>query len=168
MSTNLKIIHNKDQDNNNIVNLKEDISNIYETSSQAIYRISPIIIKEDNNICFPIISADDTNSHNIKSIIKDNFIEKFNLSDDQRFDNDYKLIKIATNLNKDDDYIQLREPEDEDEPRKYYDKFNLFQSFYFSSDPLGNKSEFVDEEETCEIKFETMEDKFSRIFNITV
>lgn len=164
MSNNIKLIHNKDQDTN-LDEIKKDVKNIYATSSQAIYRISPILVKEDTNTYFPIISADSTNSHHIKTLHKDNFIEHFEA---QKFENDYKLVNIALNCGKEDDYINLREPEDEDEPRKYFDKFNLLQAFYFSSDPLANQSEFVDEDETCEIKFEKIEDKFSRIFNITV
>ena len=167
MSKNITLIHNKENDTH-LEEIKKEAGKIYETTSQAIYRISPILVKEDTNIHFPIISSDNTNIHRIKSIHKDNFIEKFALNEDQKTDNEYKTIDITTNQGEEDNYIELRLQEDEDEPRKYYDKYNLTQAFYFSCDPLSNKSEFIDEDEQCEIKFESMEDKLSRIFNISV
>jgi hypothetical protein len=164
MSNNIRLLHIKDEEKN-IEEIKKGANKINETNSQAIYRISPILIKEDNGLSFPLISAENTHKHNL---IKENYVEKFSLSEDQKFENDYKLINIATNKGSEDNHIELRLPEDEEEPRKYYDKYNLYNAFYFSCDPLSSKSEFIDEDEEIVIKYESIEDKLTRIFGITV
>jgi hypothetical protein len=154
MDKNNKIILYKDDDNTDIKTLP---ANFYETSSQAIYRISPVLIKEETGIYYTINKTTKESSSKLNNIKKEMFWNKYETKEDD--------IGPTNIIDEIIEPIEVKQAEEEDQPRKFLDKDNLIKSFLFAFDPLS-VAEYDEEDESSEVRFENINDRLEKLFDI--
>jgi hypothetical protein len=175
-----------------------DKEQIIQTSSQAVYRISPVLLTKvsDSSFVYPKIklsTAEDSdviNKHIIDGIDKIDSTsdktqvkEKFSLKEDVfNYDKNHhdKLLEsniieiVQSNITNGeevhDEFTSIKKPTEEDDQRKNMDKYNLLRGFSFAYDPYSNYSKIDYDEDNfeSEIKFEKVEDKLERILGIKI
>jgi hypothetical protein len=150
-----KIILYKDDEYTDIKTLT---NNVHETSSQAIYRISPILSKEDTGNVYTIYKATKETSSKLNSIKKEMYWDRFNNKDDE--------IEPTNIIDEIIEPIYLKQVTDEEEQRKFLDKDNLIKSFLYTYDPLSLTTEYDDEDESSEVKFENISERLEKLFDI--
>jgi hypothetical protein len=154
---NAKLIIYKEDDNTDVKTLT---SNIYETSSQAVYRISPILVKEESGNNYCLLKTNKETSSKLNNLKTEMYWDKFTNKDSE--------IEATNIIDEIIEPIELKQTEDEDEPRKFLDRDNLVKAFLFSFDPLSNRLTGYSEEEqnTEDIKFEHISNRLGNLFNI--
>jgi len=141
----IRLLYHKDSDNEansieNISNLKS-LKNIKitETFSQAIYRISPLVVYSGH---------DEFVKPKIKIVSEE--IDEYKFESDNKFEDEFVDVSKNDLISNEEENIsnkiEIKIP-DEDEPRKNLDKFNFFRGFQFAFDPYNFKSELNDEED---------------------
>jgi hypothetical protein len=150
-----KLILYKDDDNTEIKTLT---SNVYETSSQAVYRISPVVSKEESGNHYTIYKATSDTAAKLNNIKKEMYWDRFSIKEDD--------IEPTNIIDEIIEPIELKKVEDEDEQRKFLDKDNLIKAFLFTYDPMSCTAEYDEEDESSEVKFESVQDRLEKIFDI--
>lgn len=195
--TNVELIYFKDLDTANDENVETLKSSVFsnqknvETSSQAIYRISPVVVmKYDkkghknhfDHLIYPKIKVtpeDMADKNNFKfnaevdrKTMKNKWEVKLDVfnkdvsSAHEQPDSNFVDVVDADNVTND---IDLKTPEEEDDPRKHLDKFNLFRGFQFSMDPFNIRSDltYEDNYDNCEVKFDSVGKRVEELFGIS-
>jgi hypothetical protein len=150
------------------------------TESQAIYRISPVVIQSHDKFVFPKVKVsgqkDFTLSHH-KSLSKFEIAQVKNKFEAK--ENVFGTVKAHENQHSDfldvvdgekqrdeSTLTKLQKPEDEEDGRKHLDKYNLLKAFKFVFDPYDSKIELNNEEDYSEsnLQFASVDDKFESLF----
>ena len=165
-----------------IVNKKE----FTHTNSQAVYRISPVVICEKSKeLIYPKVKvveedlkAYEKNKVNLKEDEK-NIKHKFDVKENV-FGKEVN-VREATESNfievvdpaydgEEHDHVdgEIKKPEDEEDQSKHLDKFNLLKAFRFVNDPFNLKTEFTYDEDyhNTELNFEAVDKRIENLFGI--
>ena len=161
------------------------------TDSQAIYRISPVVISDsyDENFVYPKLKV-----QNLDEALA--YSKEIDISTDynsvkQRFDlkeamyaatgeaasqleiesesNFLDVMDPTLDIN-DTDIVGLKKPENDEDPRKDLDKFNLFKGFTYAYDPLNTKSKinYDEDYENCKVEFFSADTQIKDLLNINL
>jgi hypothetical protein len=166
----LLIYYNDETINQNLLNQHKST---LTTNSQAIYRISPTIVKKTkNNFAYPKIKINENDNLNYSTSTTDEENKlnlKFERTEDKIIDDNLKLENYLSNTDKDMiiGEIEIKKPDEDTDTRKYLDRYNLLRSFLFSMDPYNNISHLEgDENDEATLTFETLKDRLSNLFDI--
>ncbi len=136
------------------------------TNSNAIYRISPILTKDKNNISYPLLKVIQNEYELIERISKENF-------DDIKNENFVsKIIIQEKELNKSEEnkenLYEVKIPDEDDiKPRAPLDRNNLIRSFCITMDTYKHRLEFDnDDEDEPDVLIENLEEKLKNLFDI--
>jgi hypothetical protein len=161
------------------------------TDSQAIYRISPVVIadKSHGNFVYPKLRVQDLDealaySKEIDISTDYNSVkQKFDLKEAMNaatgeaasqleLESESNFLDVVDpNLDiNDSEIISIKKPENEEDPRKHLDKFNLFKGFSYAYDPLNTKSRmnYDDDYENCEVEFFSADTQIKDLLDINL
>jgi hypothetical protein len=147
------------------------------TSNLSISKISPVIILEKNkSLKYPKVKVTIDELDQIVSSQRNINIEQDLKNIQNKFDpkkseeNMKDEIDKDENSNDDDKHIKLLEPEDEEDPRKNLDKYNLFKGFVYAFDPFNTRSHLENEDDVdnFDVNFDTMENRLKEMFGIKI
>ena len=154
------------------INEFKQISQKFEnktTKSNAIYRISPILTKDKNNISYPTLIV--PNSQNeLTEVIEKISKEDFNDINNKLFVS--KIIDEEKDIDKNEEnkenFYEIKVQDEEDiNPRAPLDRHNFVRSFCITMDTYKDRVEFDDEdEENPDIIVESLEEKLNNLFDI--
>jgi hypothetical protein len=138
------------------------------TNSNAIYRISPILTYDKNNISYPLLKVTqneyETIERNLKEDYNDlkneNFLSKINLGEREK--------ELNTNEENKENLYEVKIPDEDDiKPRAPLDRNNLVRSFCITMDTYNNRVVFDDEDEDePDVLIENLEEKLKNLFDI--
>ena len=183
-------------ENTNIHNLLDDnvskliavSQNHKSTNSQAVYRISPVVIYKNShkeNFVYPKVKVEGDqdlegkskiNPHEDSHVIKNRFEAKDSVfgkvpeAKEQSSSNFLEVVDPEYNESSNKEFdCEIKKQQDEDEGRKHLDKFNLLRGFQFAFDPFNNRSNLNYEEDYTEsnLEFESVDVRLENIFGIT-
>ncbi len=170
-----------------IKNLSKEIKSNTCTSSQGIYRISPVVVnigtkdffypkvkltQEDINDKKHLKCVSGGHSHEIQNSfdVKENVFGREPNPNEQTQSNFVEVCDPEFDAEKSQEVIdaEIKKPEDEEDGRKHLDKFNLFNGFRFTNDPFNLKSKISYEEDytETEVESETMDSRIKNLFGI--
>ncbi len=152
------------------------------TDSQAIYRISPVLINSQDGFVYPkvkLLNKEDLHSCSLIAQskieiaqVKNKFEAKENVfgnkvGSNEKTHSDFLDVVCGEDVEQKED-IDLKKPEDEDEGRKHFDKYNLLKAFKFVMDPYGSKAELNHEDDFTEsnLQFESVASKMESLFGL--
>lgn len=178
MNKNLSLIYYKDDEANpNVEELKKSVGNVLSTNSMAVYRMSPVIVMQgEKTMTYPILSADkdslskdNRKTLNIKEDVK-TIKEKYALTEDQKMEQVMSTGNYLSNLGDELDLgLDIKKPDEENDNRKYMDRYNLIRGFLYSVDPYMNRSQLLGEDDDYSdsaVKFEDLTEKLENLFDI--
>lgn len=152
------------KDNKQIQKLEKII-----TTSQAVYRISPILLKDKNNISYPTLMVPH-NENELAEVIEKIAKEDFNDIKNKNFvsNNQNGEKDIDKDEENKENLYEIKSPDEDDiKPRAPLDKHNLVRSFCITMDTYKDRVEFDDEdEENPDIIVENLEEKLNNLFDI--
>jgi hypothetical protein len=171
-----------------LIYFKEDsehglkIKNSTSTDSQAIYRISPVLILEKGKeLVYPKVKIQEKDLQNFEKNkidlksdekeIKNKFEVKENIFNKEPQANeacDSNFIDIVDAEQEDNLEFEIKKPEDEEDQRKHLDKYNLFKAFNFVNDKSNLKSDLTTDDDYLEtqITFDSIDNRLEKIFGI--
>ena len=168
----------------------EEIANLKVfTDSQAIYRISPVLATNTSTgFVYPKIKVDNLDeaiaySREIDTTTDYNVTKtKFELRDalsaynseavshlEIDCESNY-LDAVEPNFDLNSVITKVQRPENEDDPRKNLDKYNLFKAYTYASDPLNTKTHFKHDGnyENCEVEFFSVDTQIKDLLDINL
>jgi hypothetical protein len=159
------------------------------TNSQAVYRISPLIIAKGSNnkdFVYPKVKLqdddaiskgpfthtfDDLHHHEIQNKFdaRDNVFGKEPNFKEQTESNFLGVVDPEFDgETKEEIDAEVKTPEDEDDARKHLDKLNFLKGFRFVNDPFNSKSALTFEEDyrDAEVTVEGIDKRIENLFGI--
>jgi hypothetical protein len=170
-----------------IKSLSNEIKSNSSTNSQAIYRISPVVVnKGTRDFFYPKVKLtqedlnerkyskveSDGHSHEIqnKFDVKENVFGREPNPNEQSQSNFVEVSDPEFDAQKSHEVVdtEIKKPEDEEDGRKHLDKFNLLNGFRFVNDPFNLKSKITYEEDytEAEVESESMDQRIKTLFGI--
>jgi hypothetical protein len=162
------------------------------TESQAMYRISPVlIVDKSNGFVYPKIKVENLDealeySKGIDSSTDYNSVkQKFNLKEAMNLafssqggmsqidleseSNFLDVVDPNFDINN-SEFTIIKKPENEEDPRKHLDKFNLIKGFTYAYDPLNTKSKmnYDEDYDNCQIEFFSAETQIKDLLDINI
>lgn len=160
------------------------------TESQAIYRISPVlIVDKSHGMVYPKLKVENLDealeySKEINTTTDYNTLkQKFDLKEAMNLayttQEGMSQLEIESESNfldvvdpkfdiSNTEYTSIKKPENEEDPRKHLDKFNLIKGFTYAFDPLNTKSRMNYDEDfdNCEVEFFSAETQLKDLLDI--
>ena len=142
--------------------LKDESKCFIEVTAPAMQKISPMLILDQGEILVhPFINIENKKELFNEVIPKESILI-------QSFEK-IKEIEESDLIRSESKEIELVKPEDNNQEKRHFDKYNLIRGFVFSHDPLDsftfNSSEEFDD---VELKYDNLNDKLNNIFGIKI
>jgi hypothetical protein len=162
------------------------------TESQAIYRISPVlIVDKSHGFVYPKLNVENLDeaieySKEINTSTDYNSVkQKFDLKEAMSMaynslgamshleiesESNFLDVVDPTHEISNLEYTFLQKPENEEDPRKHLDKFNLLKGFNYAYDPLNTKSKlnYDEDYDNCEVEFFSAETQIKDLLDINL
>ena len=194
-SDSITLIKHMDEDKTNTTasqndrKLEEIAKEKVFTDSQAIYRISPVLATNTSTgFVYPKIKVDNldealmysreidtTSDYNVTktkfelrealSAYNSEAVSNLEIDCESNF-----LDAVEPNFDMKSVITRIQQPENEDDPRKNLDKFNLFKAYTYASDPLNTKTHFKHDAnyENCEVEFFSVDTQIKDLLDINL
>ena len=155
----------REEDKHRIIanELKEYAKKFVEVTAPAMQNISPMLILDHGGkIVHPFINIE-SDKNIFKEIIPKE--SKLNLVFEKKEIISEESVKKSSKCGD----IDMVKPEDENQEKRHFDKFNLMKGFVFSHDTM-NTFEFTHSEDydEADIGYENLNDKLKKIFGIKI
>ena len=140
--------------------LKEQSKDFIEVLAPAMQKISPmLILDQGQNLVHPFINIEAK-----KEIFNEIFTKENNLilsfEKTKEIEESDKLKCIQ---------FELVRPEDNNQEKRHFDKYNLIKGFVFSHDPMDTfEFNTSDQYDDVELIYENLNDRLSNIFGIKI